>query len=91
MGYILPISQYEYVNYQVRDSKDKQQTQAVERPYKVILEAEQEKLLNENRYRQGKLSEQTQIEKNHAISNSQIDVMLYARITGKGGIIDKVI
>lgn len=92
LGYILPISQYEYTNYQAREIKDKKQIKSVTKPYKVILEAEEKMLNNKYKNVQGKLNAHKRNLMSKRIPPSkQIDVMHYARLTGKGGIINEVI
>lgn len=88
MGYILPITQYEYINYQARDMKDERQIQHVGKSYKVILRAKQDKLNNEG-YQDKIFKKQQKVNYNKIKMNNQIDLMNYARMTGKGGIINE--
>lgn len=90
MGYILPISQYQYTSYQTRDIKEEAQTENVDKPYKVVLQAEQSKLDNKYKPEKSILEKQDQ-RTAQAFSANHIDPMLYARLTGKGGIINKVV
>ncbi|MUV36500.1 hypothetical protein JNUCC1_00303 [Lentibacillus sp. JNUCC-1] len=39
MGYIMPVSHFQYQDYQVRDIKGNSRPFYVERPYKAVLEA----------------------------------------------------
>ncbi|MUK90558.1 hypothetical protein GMD78_19565 [Ornithinibacillus sp. L9] len=48
MGYILPIHQHEYTDYQKRVTKARKNHYEIERPFKVILEAQYEEIRKDN-------------------------------------------
>ncbi|WP_010093571.1 hypothetical protein [Ornithinibacillus scapharcae] len=51
MGYILPIQQHEYSDYQRRMVTRKRNISSVERPYKSILQSQYEELQQEEEQR----------------------------------------
>lgn len=77
MGYILPIQQYQYNDYQKRVVKDKQNTQHIDKPFKVILEKQHQDTSGEHdRLNKTKYPHTTP---------TQTDNKLFESLTGKGG------
>lgn len=47
MGYILPVQPFQYNDYQNRSIERKQNTQFIDKPFKVILEKQHQEVMNE--------------------------------------------
>lgn len=84
MGYILPITQYQYQEYQNRVTKKRQDPYYIEQPYKVILDTKTKELKEGKAWEDGNGNpvengndKQLQFEK----PNNE---KLYAKLTGKG-------
>ncbi|WP_047985919.1 hypothetical protein [Ornithinibacillus californiensis] len=83
MGYILPIQQHEYADYQKRMVTKKRTIASVEKPYKVILKSRYEEVQEEAELRNQKIN---------SMSDQSIDTLshymdteeLYAEFTGIG-------
>lgn len=80
MGYILPVERYQYVEYQNRIPQQKLNVEAVDAPFKAVLEKKHEEVnseydrLNPNSYKSLPLKPQM----------STVGHSIYAEITGKG-------
>lgn len=83
MGYIMPVTNYQYNDYQKRVIEDKKDPIHIERPFKVVLETQHEEIVDEHR-RKEKI-ELTEARKPFKYTANH---MMYgkaaARITGKG-------
>lgn len=90
MGYILPISHFEYNDYQKRVIKDKGDFHYIEKPYKITLDMQKQfnydhSFTNEVIWE----SKQTSF-KERQLSKSKQD-QLIATITGKGSLFNESI
>jgi len=90
MGYILPIMQYEYSNYHIRDIRNKYDHHLIERPFKINLDMHQQfnydqnftnKDTRESNLISSRLSKQTNPREEQVIAN----------ITGKGSLFNETI
>ena len=84
MGYILPITQYQYRDYQNRVIKDELDPYYIEHPYKVILDTESREMEEGGADRdKGKL-----LKNSHPYEQPHLEKptneKLYAKLTGKG-------
>ncbi|WP_461179940.1 hypothetical protein [Virgibacillus ainsalahensis] len=81
MGYILPITPYQYNDYQSRILENKRISHSVERPFKVMLEKRHQDIRNEyNRLSPG--TYHNHFEQN--TSKSPAAERLFGKLTGKG-------
>lgn len=90
VGYILPISHFEYTDYQRRTIKDKETLHYIEKPYKITMDMEQQFMYELD------LAKQTMRNKDHTpfakikvVSPAQDQ--LIANITGKGSLFNQII
>jgi|SRR5690625_3557966 len=95
MGYILPITQYTYVNYHARELKDKKSVHHIGETYKVMFHTIQGDEHNhyDNNYNELEDREETEEEimsHNHQVTRHErkssyfIDKDTKASLTGKG-------
>lgn len=76
MGYILPVQQYQYNDYQKRVVKEKQNPQFIDKAFKVILEKQHQDISGEyDRLNKTKLQN---------VTPKQTDEKLFESLTGKG-------
>lgn len=86
MGYILPIQQYEYINYQKRDVKSEPHHHFIENPFKVSLDMQSQFNYEHN------LSNKEMFQTNNIDGvNRQTDEQVIAIITGKGLLFNETI
>jgi hypothetical protein len=83
MGYILPIQQHEYSEYQKRIGTNKRTIETVEKPYKVILKANYEELRHEGELRSEKHSPVIHVSDEKETQLPDIDE-IYTELTGLG-------
>lgn len=89
MGYILPITQFQYSDYQKRMLEDKQDLHNIEKPYKVFLDMEQKSDYDrKTHYEHSKNERQTFYTSTTPPKQTRSDP-LYAKITGKGSLFNK--
>lgn len=81
MGYILPVTQYQYNDYQNRINEDRRIPKHVERLFKVVLEKQHHEIKKEYE-RFHHLYQNDQASSN--ILRYPSSEKLYAKITGKG-------
>ena len=82
MGYILPIQQHEYADYQRRMVTRKRTITSVEKPYKSILKTKYEELKREEEIRNQGIE---QISHKNELISSFIDMdEVFTEITGLG-------
>lgn len=77
MGYILPIQQYQYNDYQRRVTEVKQNPHFIDKPFKVILERQHQEIKHEY-----ERINKTMYQKTSAAKPA--DEKLFAVLTGKG-------
>jgi hypothetical protein len=88
MGYILPISHFEYTNYQRRVIHDKNDLHYIEKPYKITLDMQQQFMYDHD------VTNHTMRKKNNTpfekirVTRSDQDQQI-AKITGKGSIFNE--
>lgn len=90
MGYILPISHFEYTNYQRRDIKDKEGVHYIEKPFKIKLDTQQP-LINHRSFSNEAMQRNKEIPSENIKNNIQRQDQLIAKITGKGFLINESI
>ncbi len=90
MGYILPISHFDYTDYQKRVIKDKDELHYIEKPYKIKLDMQQQFNYDQN-FTKEVIWEGKQIpfEKIKLTNPKQQQVI--AKITGKGSLFNESI
>lgn len=77
MGYVLPISHYQYNDYKNRVIQDKLDPFYIESPYKIILPSRYQDILHEQ-------PQQSSINtKHHHPKHDEVE-KVYANLTGKG-------
>lgn len=84
MGYILPITQFQYMDYQNRVIKNEQDPYFIEHPYKVVLDTKSRELEDEEGTRSG--GQPYKYNDNYKpihIEKPKTE-KLYAKLTGKG-------
>jgi|GEM_PF-2069556 len=83
MGYIMPVTNYQYNDYQKRVIEDKEDPIHIERPFKVVLETQYEEIVDEH-----KSQERIELTEARKPLNYGRNNMMYskaiANITGKG-------
>ncbi|MCG3418375.1 hypothetical protein [Oceanobacillus jordanicus] len=77
MGYILPISHYQYNDYQNRITETKPNPHYIERPFKVILEEQHQRIEKEYERLNGQVQQSPSKKDIHANK-------FFEQITGKG-------
>ncbi|MFD2629675.1 hypothetical protein [Oceanobacillus kapialis] len=77
MGYILPITHYQYHEYQNRVTETKRNPHYVEKPFKVILQKEHHRI--EKEYERLQSPVQQPSSKKEVLANK-----FFGQITGKG-------
>lgn len=82
MGYILPVTHYQYNDYQNRINEDRRRFPVyVEKPFKIVLEKQHQEIKKEyERFHHSYHSDQPQ----HPMPKSPRSEQLYGKITGKG-------
>lgn len=83
MGYILPIQQYQYRDYQNRITEEKKNPQFIDKAFKVILEKQHEEIA----HNYDRLNESG----NQMVSPRRTDDKLFETLTGKGSKFSKSI
>lgn len=84
MGYILPITQYEYANYQNRDIKKDYDFHYVEKPFKIKLDMQQQFNYDDD-FTNEMVKDKLFLHRKTKITNSRQE-RLIAKITGKGSL-----
>lgn len=85
MGYILPITNFQYQEYQNRVTQKKQDPYFIEKPYKVVLDTKSRELDDEkDTQRNGKTFDTNYYYKPMMQTETPKDEYLYAKLTGKG-------
>ncbi|WP_096270264.1 hypothetical protein [Paucisalibacillus globulus] len=87
MGYILPIQQHEYADYQKRMVTRKRTVSTVEKPYKTILKSNYEELKHEEELRNQSLKV-ANLNKEVQVSSVDLDEV-YTELTGLGYFINE--
>ena len=90
MGYILPISHFEYTDYQKRAIKDKDDLHYVERPYKIKLDMQQQFNYDQN-FTSELMQESKKYPSEEIKSTHPKQKQLIANITGKGNLFNESI
>lgn len=85
MGYILPISQFEYIDYQRRVMKDKDDFQYIEKPYKVTFDMQQQFNYDHN-FSNEMRRESKQVPSQEIKFSNPKKEQLISAITGKGSL-----
>lgn len=81
MGYILPVTPYQYNDYQNRINADRRMPNYVEKPFKVVLEKQHQEIKKEyERFHNSYQSDQLP----HKMLSNPSSEKLYEKITGKG-------
>lgn len=88
MGYILPVSHFEYMDYQKRVIKAKDNHHYVEKPFKVKLDMQQQFNYDDKIFNQG-MEKGSQINYQHINLASLNQTQAIAEITGKGSLFNK--
>ncbi|WP_106497948.1 hypothetical protein [Lentibacillus sp. Marseille-P4043] len=88
MGYVLPISQYQYTDYKQRVIKEKQDPFYIESPYKVILDSQHQDIPQEHTQRASTINTSNDHVEKPVHDGAE---KVYANITGKGRIFSESI
>jgi hypothetical protein len=88
MGYILPIQQHEYADYQKRMVTRKRTVSAVTKPYRAILQSTYEELRREEEVRSQSIHIPSNEEEKRILSYPSMD-KVYAGITGIGQFVNE--
>ncbi|MBS3680434.1 hypothetical protein [Ornithinibacillus massiliensis] len=88
MGYILPIQQHEYSDYQRRMVTNKRTITTVEKPYKAGLQAKYEELQHQEEIRNNKVDLILNEVEQSVSEFSEVDA-IYTEITGLGQFINE--
>lgn len=75
LGYILPITQYSYINYSYRMQENDDRPHYVDKSFKVIFDQKSNDMQNETR---------EQMLSNHFERNINVDLEEKVELTGKG-------
>ncbi|WP_042148935.1 hypothetical protein [Paucisalibacillus sp. EB02] len=87
MGYILPVQQHEYAEYQRRMVTRKREITSVEKPYKIIFKTRYEELKREEELKNQNLKQLPQ-KKELCVSYIDLDEV-FTEITGLGNFINE--
>ena len=90
MGYILPIMQYEYINYQIPDIRNKFDHHSIEKPFKIKLDMQQPFNYDPN-FTNKEMNESNFISPRLSRGISPVDEQVIANITGKGSLFNETI
>ncbi|MFD2045370.1 hypothetical protein ACFSTA_16920 [Ornithinibacillus salinisoli] len=85
MGYILPIQQHEYNDYQKRVAKVRRNPYVIEKPFKVVLETQYEEISKKNGYAKDKAADASK-----TMSEPKVNLQ-YAKVTGKGKYVNHIL
>lgn len=88
MGYILPISQFEYTDYQKRVIKDKDDFQYIEKPYKITFDMHQQFNYDQNFANEMRRESKQGPSQGIKLSNPKKE-QLISTITGKGSLFNE--
>lgn len=88
MGYILPISQFEYTDYQKRVMKDKDDFQYIEKPYKITFDMQRQFNYDQN-FSNEMRRESKQVPSQEIKFSNPKKEQLISTITGKGSLFNE--
>jgi len=90
MGYILPIRQFEYSNYQMRDMKNKHDHHLIEQPFKIKLDMQQQFNYDQN-FTNQEMHESNFISSRVNRQTTPREEQVIAYITGKGSLFNETV
>ncbi|WP_430787637.1 hypothetical protein VBD025_16985 [Virgibacillus flavescens] len=84
MGYILPITHYQYQDYQNRVTQKEQDPYHIEKPYKVILDTKSREMEDEDHTQKDDQSSKSNFFYKPMNTDNNKNEKVISKITGKG-------